>query len=164
MATFKTTGLDEYIEELEKLKGDAEVQITEAVYEGAKVIADAVKNSLFTIHIHGDKEYGAPRHPISGLTAQERLDVIRSFGLAPIRNDNGYINTKAGFDGYSEHKTRKYPKGIPIPMLVRLVESGGSFQQKTPVIRPAVGRAKQAALKAMQKALDKEINKTMKEK
>lgn len=163
MATFKTTGLDGYIEELEALTADTTVTIKGAVYEGAKVAADEIKSALYGIPIHPDKEYGTPSDPISGLTAQEKQDVIASFGLSPMRDDNGYINVKTGFDGYSRHKTRKYPDGIPIPMLVRMVESGSTFQRKTPVIRPAINRARQAALDAMQKALDKEINNTIKE-
>lgn len=164
MATFKTTGLDDYIAELEKLQGDTHEEISEAVKAGANVVGDAIKSALYGIPIHPDKEYGKPGDPISGLTAQEKQDVIEAFGLAPMRDDNGYINRKAGFDGYSRHKTRKYPNGIPIPLLVRSMESGSTFRRKTPIIRPAVNRAKQAALDAMQQALDESINNTMKEK
>ena len=164
MATFKTTGLDEYIADLERLSTDADETIRKAVRSGANVLADEIKAALYTIPVHPENEWGTPSDPISGLTAQEKQDVIAAFGLSPMRDDNGYINRKAGFDGYSNHKTRKHPKGIPIPLLVRIVESGSTFQKKTPIIRPAVNRARQAALNEMQKALEEQINSTMKEK
>lgn len=163
MATFKPKGLDEYIEELEKLTGEADAMIRASVYEGAKVIADEIKAALYGIPVHPDKEYGAPGNPISGLTAVEKEDVIDSFGLSPMRDENGFINVKTGFDGYSRHKTRKYPNGIPIPLLMRMVESGSTFQRKTPVVRQAVNRARKAALDAMQKAFDESTESIMKE-
>lgn len=164
MATFKTDGLDQYIADLEKLIPTADETIKEAVRKGANVIGDEIKAALYTIPTHPDDEWGTPKKPITGLTAQEKQDVIAAFGLAPVRDDNGYINRKAGFDGYSSHKTRKYPKGIPIPLLVRRLESGSTFQRKTPIIRQAVNRARQKALEEMQKALEERIEQTMKEK
>ena len=83
-----------------------------------------------------------------------------SFGLTPIERDkNGFLHTKAGFDGYGSHPTKQYPQGVPNQLLARAVESGSSAREKTPFVRPAVTKTKKAAVEAMQAEIDKEIKK-----
>lgn len=78
-----------------------------------------------------------------------------------MQNDKGYLNVKIGFDGYNRTKTEKYPKGQPNQLVARGVESGTSWKQKKPFIRPAVNRTKKKAEQMMAEILDKEINKIM---
>lgn len=159
MATFKATGIEEYVRMLEDVNTDAEEDIKKAVYAGAEVIADSIKAALYTIPEHSDDELGSQSKPIRGLTAKEKSEVINGFGLAPMRNDRDYINTKAGFAGKSSTKTKTYPSGTPIVKLIRGTESGTSFRMKTPVIANAVARVKEEAIEAMQKSLEKSIGK-----
>ena len=78
-----------------------------------------------------------------------------------MENDNGYINTKIGFDGYNATKTKKYPNGQPNALIARSIESGTSKHQKTPFVRPAISKAKAKAEAAMAASVDKDINNTM---
>lgn len=161
MATFQTKGLDAYIRRLEELTSATDEQFEAVVNAGANVLADAVRAALNAIPTHDDNAYGTPKHPISGLSAREKADLIRGYGVAPIRNDEGYINRKIGFHGYGSRPTKKYPNGVPIPLLARSLESGTSWRQKSPVIRQAVNRAKKSALEAMQREFEVQISKTM---
>lgn len=163
MAKIDFQGIDEYAKALGELYKDAEGIIKKAVYQGADAVADEIKEGLKALPIqegpNGLPPLGTPEKPLTGVSRRQKADLIEGFGLAPMENDNGYIHTKAGVDGYGSIKTGKYPKGVPNAMLMRSIESGASFRQKHPVFRPAVNRAR---IKAQQ-AMDASIDQSMKE-
>ena len=161
MAKITFRGLDEYIRAIEKLKGDEEVMIARAIYPGAAVIADAVKAGINGLNTREDGVRYNEGHKAPGPTAQEKHDLAESFGLSPMRNDAGYINTKAGFDGYGNHKTKTYPKGVPNPLVARSCESGTSWMNKQPFMRNAVTSSRKKAEAEIIKAFDEETRKRM---
>ena len=79
------------------------------------------------------------------------------FGVSPLQDDSGYRNVKLGFDGYNSVKTKKYPQGQPNALIARVTESGSSYREKTPFIRPAVNAARKPAEKAGQAKIDEKI-------
>lgn len=160
MAKITFKGLDKYIEELYKMKGDGSATIEKSVYVGAKVIADSIKSSMSGIQTRvPGKFYESGMAP--GPTPQEKADMIASFGLSPMRDDNGYINTKAGFDGYGRHQTPSFPNGVPNAVVARSCESGTSWMKKQPFMRKSVNGARAAAVAAMAAKFDEEIKKQM---
>lgn len=85
-----------------------------------------------------------------------------SFGVTKISMDQkGFYNRKIGFDGYNQVVTRAYPKGQPNQLIARVVESGSSYMDKMPFVRPAVRRTKNAAIERMQQVIDEEIGNIM---
>lgn len=160
MAKIDFKGIDEYAKALGILWKDSENIVKKAVYEGADVVANEIKKGLRSIPV--DERVGTKENPVEGVGRRQKADLIDGFGLSPMENKDGYINTKAGFDGYGSIKTKKYPKGQPLAMLMRSVESGTSFRKKTPVIRKAVMRARKAAEAKMAETVEEEIKKIMK--
>lgn len=156
MAKIEFKGIDEYAEKLGILWKESEGMIERAVYAGADVVADEIKKGLQALPV--EEGFGTPEHPLNGVGRGQKADLIDGFGLAPMQNDDGYINTKAGFDGYGSIQTKAYPNGQPNALLMRSVESGTSFRKKHPVIRNAVNRAKERSQEAMQKTIEKEID------
>lgn len=161
MAKVEFKEFDEYQKKLEELFKDTESLIKDAVYDGGKVVADEIKAGLKAIPI--DNRTGTPENPLDGVTRQQKADLINGFGLAPMENKGGYINTKAGMDGYGSIPTKKYPNGLPNAMLMRSLESGTSFRKKHPVFRKAVNKARKRAVKAMEEKIDKAIKNRMEE-
>lgn len=161
MAKIDFNGIDEYAKRLGMLFKDSERIVKDAVYEGASIVADEIKSGLNEIPTqegpNGLPPIGTPENPLTGVSRRQKADLIESFGLAPIENKDGYINTKAGVDGYGSIRTAKYPNGTPNAMLMRSVESGTSFRKKHPVFRPAVNRSKKKAQEAMGKKIDEEL-------
>lgn len=151
-----TCNVDEYAGRLGILWKESRKIIEKAVYAGADVVADEIKNGLKALPV--EEGFGTPEHPLNGVGRSQKADLIEYFGLAPMENDDGYINTKAGFDGYGRIKTKTYPKGQPNAMLMRSIESGTSFRNKHPVIRPAVNRSRKKSKEAMQKVIEEEID------
>ena len=165
MAKIDFKGIDEYSKRLEALFKDTEKVVREAVHEGAAVVADEIKAGLKGLPIeegeNGLPPVGTPEDKLSGVSRKQKSDLIDSFGLAPIENDNGYIQTKAGVDGYGSIPTAKYPNGVPNAMLMRSIESGTTFRNKQPVFRRAVNRSRKRCEKKMQETIDEKIKEIM---
>lgn len=132
MAKISFPGFESYEKALRELGADAEKICKAAVYDGAAIVADAIRASY----------YSQP-HPYS----EHGNEVIKSMTLSKIRNDDGYVNTKVGFVGYDS-------EGTATAIIARTLESGNSHQRKKPFIRPAVNRVKQAAIRAMGDKID----------
>lgn len=174
------SGFKKYIDRLDRLQHNCDDLIEKAIYPGAGLIADELRKAIEALPVIdrnvretgpntvGGKSVqkeagqnkaakphkGAPR----GVTKLEKEGLLEGFGLAPIREDagkkGGYINTKAGMDGYNKHITAQYPKGHPNAMIARSVESGTSFRQKTPFIAPTVRKYKDHAERLIAKEFD----------
>lgn len=149
MAKFQVgTGIDQYITQLTNLEYQTEDLIGKAIYKGADIVADAIKANIESL-------------PGSACTDVEKAGLISGFGIAKMQDENGYFNVKAGFDGYNDQVTKKYPKGKPNSMIARSIEGGTSWKSKHPFIAPAVRSSKDAAEKAMAEEIEKGINETM---
>lgn len=149
-------GMDEYLAKLGNLEINAPEMCEKAVFDGAKIVADQIKANIKEIPVQDKFEEYA-----TGIKTIQKEGLIRSFGIAKCRNDNGYINVKAGFDGYNALKAKKYPSGQPNAMIARTVEAGNSHTKKHPFVAPAVRATKEKAEMAMQMTIDQEINKIM---
>lgn len=140
MAKISFDGLEKYQDVLAHLYIKSDAIIKPAIYEGAAVIADAVKSNLRKVV--GQNSTG---------------DLERSLGLSPMEDDNGYVHTKLGFEGYDRN-------GHPNVVKARALESGTSKQRKTPFIRPAVNAFENEAVLVMGKKVDSQIKRLMEEK
>ena len=160
MAKIEFKGIDEYAKVLATLKNESDAILKSAVYKGAAIVADEIKKGLKSLPIQ--EGMGTSENPLTGVSRRQKADLIDSFGLAPIENDGGYIQTKAGVDGYGSIPTKKYPKGVPNAMLMRSIESGTSFRKKHPIFRQATNRARKRAEEAMRNEVDIRIEKIMK--
>ena len=130
-----------------------------AVSKGAAPVADAIRNNLEALPTE-EFRYLRDGEIFNGIPESQKQDLIDSFGLTPISRDkNGFVNTKAGFDGYGSHPTKAYPQGVPNQLIARAVESGSSVRAKTPFVRPAVNATRQEAIKEMEKSIDEDLKK-----
>lgn len=152
-------GMNEYLRRLENLYGASEETCGRAIYAGADIVSDAIKQNLEGIPI--DEGRGSDGHKLQGLKKIQKIGLQKAFGIARMRNDNGYLNVKAGFDGYNLLKTKKYPQGQPNPMIARTIESGNSFTQKHPFVAPAIRETKERAERKMAEVIDTEADKIM---
>lgn len=155
------SGIDNYLNKLENLDLTAPEAIGKAIYQGADIVADAIRTNIQNLPV--DDRPGI-KDKITGLKSIQKKALLAkgTFGLSPSRNDHGYINVKAGFDGYNTLKTKKYPQGQPNAMIARTFESGNSFTKKIPFVAPAVRATKDAAELKMAQIIDAETSKIMK--
>lgn len=155
----KVNGLYEYTQRLKELGTVDKVNrvVKTAIYDGAKIIADAIKEEIDTIPVVGPNDYGTTYHPLNGAT-QEQLEGLRNgVGIALMRQSDSGWDTKVGFSGYNSKHTDAYPEGQPNLMIAASIESGASFRRKNPFITRAIRRSKQIAVKAMDETAEKQI-------
>lgn len=161
MAKITFPGLADYEMMLSRLEGSTDEMIGKAVYAGAGIVADAIKDSIKALPIV--RGYGTESDPLpGGVTAPQKAGLIDGLGISHMQDDMGYLNVKIGFDGYNATKTEKYPQGQPNQLVARGVESGTSWKQKCPFVRPAINRSRKRAEAKMAQVIDDEIEKVMK--
>lgn len=137
MATIRFSGINAYMERLQQLEQDSEEILKRAVYDGAAIVADEVRQRL---------------HAVLSPDATGQLE--SSLGISKIQNDRGYVNARIGFDGYDS-------KGVPNQLKANVLESGSTRQPKRPFMRPAVNAARRPAEAKMEQVVEQEIENLM---
>lgn len=159
MAKLKMKGLDEYEKQLTKLQDISRECVGQAIYQGAKEIADEVKRNIEALPI--DQRKPKPGQVLHGVTASQKQGLRDGFGIARIQNDSGYVHVKLGFAGYNSTITDKYPNGQPNSMIARSLQSGTSFRARIPFVDNAVSAKKSACEQKMIETFDKVLAKEM---
>lgn len=160
MAKFEFEGLDEYLKTLAEMDKSTSGLIKRAVYDGAAEVAKAVEAEIRALP---ENDGFQVRLPIRGVSKEQKNGLLEGMGFAKMENENGFINTKLGFDGYNEVKTKQFPKGQPNAMIARSINSGSSTRQKDPFMNRAVKAAKEKAENAMAARLEADIEAIIRE-
>lgn len=146
MANIKTDGLDDLIRQMEDIGANVDAAIGEAVYKGAGIVADAIRQEVRNI----------PKN--ANLTDKERQGLLDGIGIAKMENRDGLRNVRIGFNGYNEQVTKKYPKGTPNALIARAVAKGTYFRSAYNLIAKATKKSKDNAIKEMSQVFDAKIN------
>ena len=152
MAKCEVISVDNFIKDIDARSKDFEKMAGAAIYKGAAILADQLRANIEAL----------PERPrsskkgemVKGVTKQQKQALLDHMGISKMQNVDGTYDIKIGFEGYDNDKTKSYPNGHPISMIARSVESGTSFLQKTPFIRPASQKAKGPAEQAMKKEIE----------
>lgn len=161
MATFQFGGIDNYIKQLNKLQQSTKDGVVgKTVYAGAAVVADSVRRAIQALPVGDGRAQGGGL--VDTVTLPQKAGLLGGFGISRMKDDDGFVNVKLGFDGYNSTRTEKYPRGQPNALIARSVNSGTTFRKKTKFVDKAVNSAKKAAETAMDAACSREIEKIMK--
>ena len=160
MAKWKNSpNLDRYLERLEHLAADPKEYIGEAIYDGADIVADAMRSQIASLPVA--QTYAPEGTTLSTITSVQKAGLLNGFGIASMRKDGDYYNVKLGFDGYNGQKTKAHPHGVPNSLIARSVCSGTSFRQKNDFVGRAVRATKAQAERKMELKLEESIRKIM---
>lgn len=151
-------GVADYIKELEALSVESEEVCKRALYQGAAVMASAIKAEISKIP---DRTWHSGRIAY-GLTEEEKADLASGFGISKMHNADGVIDVKLGFDGYGKHKTKRFPSGVPIPLIARSICKGTSWLQKYDFVGRAERAAKASVESKIQTTFNQELEKLTK--
>ena len=159
--TMQYTGLTEFSESLNELANAADDIASKGLYDGARVIADAIAEAVDSLPI--DNRYMPTRgKPLNVIGRKDLHEVKAALGIAKFRHEMYSVDTSVGFDGYLSRKEKNYPNGVPIPMVVASIEHGSSFRKKNPFIRKAANAMKAKAQAAIAAAGLKMVDDIMK--
>lgn len=161
MATFQFGGIDNYIKQLNKLQQSTkDGMVGKTVYAGAAVVADSVRRAIQALPVGDGRAQGGGL--VDTVTLPQKAGLLDGFGISRMKDDDGFVNVKLGFDGYNSTRTEKYPRGQPNALIARSVNSGTTFRKKTKFVDKAVNSARKAAETEMDAACSREIEKIMK--
>lgn len=142
MANFKEELPQELIKQFEGLEVNTTEMMQEMTKAGAKIVYRNVLSNM-------KKSFKSTKSLEKGL---RRTKVYRT--------SNDEISSKIAFYGYDKNKkTKKYPNGVPIPLIALAREYGtSSGEQKKPFFRQSFKRKEieDAMLKIQEKYLPKE--------
>ena len=143
-------GGEEFSALLNNLAGDQAITVMKAaVYAGVGVLADAIKSEIQGLPVEsGYMPKGKKRNVVGSHDKQALQDHL---GISHIEATGDKADAVVSFNGYNGRPTKKYPNGVPIPLIARSIESGSSVREKNPFIRRAFNNAK---TNAQQKAID----------
>lgn len=159
MAKIEMKGMEAYLSELRKV-GEATAPVCEAaVYAGAAVMADAIRQSTLGLDAVNDAQAMAnwQAGKAGKISVKQKIGLVNSLGITPIRDKYGVFSAKVGFDGYNDVKTKRWPHGQPNQLIARSCESGSTAMTKQPFVRTVIKRTQGAALVEMERAADKKL-------
>lgn len=157
MAKIVLKGFEDYIRKLDNLESYVDEYVGRAIYGGARIMANAVKHNLYSLPVDNRKKT-TTRTSINYI---QKMGLIESFGIAPLRQDGDFLNVKLGFDGYNDFITYNFPTGQPNVMIARSLESGTSFMPKNPIISKTIKQFRNACIEEMQNELNKHYERVM---
>ena len=156
MAKIEFVGIDEYLEKLNKIGDKTTGLCKRALYDGAAVLADAVRSEVQDLPVTDRNT--EPQQVLS----YERDGLLAGLGIAKMKDDGGVVSTRVDFDGYNRLKSKTYPNGHPNSMIARAINSGTSKRPKNPFMNRATRAARAKAEAAMAARMDADIEEIMK--
>ena len=133
---------DEFLQRLSKLGNKTDEIAAKVLEAGGEVVLAKVKSNLSSVVGSGTK------YP-----SRSTGELERSLGLSPAKVDrSGNHNIKIGF---SEPRS----DGDSNAKIANIIEYGKHGQPAKPFLKPAKSSSKAAAISAMQKAFDEEVEK-----
>ncbi len=136
-----TAGIDDLTAELEAVAAHLGGVGKAALYEGAGVMADAIREAAGGL-------------PYKGSTVAQIQDAV---GITKFKDTEDGSGTSIGFDGYFSSGKGKDGKPIAIQFFVREVEGGTSKIPAHPFVRRAAQAAQSAAEAAIIDAAERKI-------
>lgn len=155
MARITTKGLDDVLTKLDKLGDLSRETIGEIIYDGAGVMADAIKAEIQGLPVTTQRYTAGAT--VKGITSAQKAGLLDGFGISKMEDNGGTYNIKLGFAGYNSQRTNKYPQGQPNSMIARSLCSGTSFREKNDFVGRAM-RKKKACIEAMRQKATEKIN------
>ena len=152
----EVNGVDDLIRKMDKIADKGVECASLALYEGARVTADAVGGAVENIATEpfryagsGQKRKPSPEEKAVLTGAKHGVAKFRK-GITKVDTSVGYQNS-----GYGQING----KTVPVPLVANAINSGTSFMQKQPFIRKAFSQSKGAAEAAIENKLREELEK-----
>lgn len=149
-----TTGLQEVLQQLEKIEGAAEAVAARSLYMGAGVMADAYASAVNSIETEPFRY--APPGSYRKPSPEEKAALAGKIGIAKFDKNGSEVGTSIGLQnaGY----TQLAGKTKAVAQIANAIDSGTSFMHKQPVFRRARSKAKAAAEGAIAAEAEKILN------
>ena len=149
----KVDGMVEISELLDKMEKQAPKVASKALYEGAGIMAEEIKQQAQEIKTAPFK-YAKDGQRLPSPEEKE-IVIAAGMGIAKFDKNGTEIDTSVGYRnaGYADLNGKKKP----IPVIVNAINSGTSFMNKQPFIRKAANSGGKKAIAAMKETIEAEF-------
>ena len=173
------TGMNELIQSLDKLPKEGARIASEALYEGAGVVADSVSRAVNSIRTQPFKyasggtlrlpspeekalvagaRHGVAKFKKTGVNVQTKVGYQTS-GYGAItwnhaKTGNSRTKYKAGGNGRMVHASRGTGQSMkPVPLIINSINSGTSFMSRQPFMNKSLGQSRAPAKAALENGI-----------
>ena len=149
MARLQLNGADQIEAMLGNLIGSTRGIAKASLYEGAKILGDEIRKETERLK---ESEPGKPKDTnkiYRSVTDLEKKQLLESLGIMEFDTDFDGTRTVIGFAGYGGRKTKKYPKGLPNPLLARSIAKPSKLRRGRRFTKLALKSSGFKALDAM---------------
>lgn len=155
--SLEVTGVEELLRKMEQMGEKGEAAASVALYEGARVTADALSAAVQGIEAKRVKYPAPPGKKRMPSTEEKAVLEGAKHGVAKFRKGITKVDTSVGYQnsGYGQING----KTVPVPLIANAINSGTSFMKKQPFIRKAISQSKGAAQAAIENKLREELDK-----
>ena len=152
-----TNGTEELAEMLGRLGREAPQIASQALFEGARIVADEYSAAVESI-ITAPRGRGEDREHARFPTPEEKA-ALKNSGIARFNKNGSEVNTIVGeAEGYTTVRGNRKA----IKLLARSINSGTHFMHRQPVFRRAASQSRGKAQDAMVAKADELINQIVK--
>ena len=159
MAKIVSAGFDQLEKELQNLANQSGNIATKALYEGSGYMADKIRNATESLETEDQR-----RKPSKSVLGYEKKALLKGLTVEKFKNDiaKDSINTSITFHGRSDHRTEKYPDGVPTILLARAIVAGTTFRRANRFFPNAINRNRKDTEELMVRTAENEIRKLIK--
>lgn len=159
MAKVTAVGFDELAKELGTIADHTGRIASAALYEGSGYMADQIRHAVDNVQTDDDR-----KHVTNHVLDYEKEALKRGLTIEKFTKDTarGVTETAVTFHGYTEHKTARWPTGVPTILLARAITKGTSFRRPNRFFPNTVNRARKTAEEIMVKKAEEEMRKDIK--
>ncbi len=161
MASLSFSGSAEFAEKILALGEKGSEIAKHALYEGAGIVADALRGAIEQLPEGTPKGNSPTGHPFTGLTKEDKEDLLNGLGIARFEEGHNSVGTAISFSGYTRRTEDDFPNGVPLAMIARSMESGSSVRAKHPFVRPTINGIRSKAVGTMGQTANDDIQNIM---
>lgn len=166
MAKMTFKGWDELALKLSAIESGSRKIAGKALYGGARITIKKVKENIGKIPVDSMRRL-KPGEQFIGLTKAQKKVLLDNLGISKVDVDaDGLINLKIGYDddlGYmgEETATKKYPRGLPVNLIIRAAESGSSVRKPHHYMKKTIPQIRKQVKQHMKNIIDEEMGKVL---
>lgn len=160
MSGISTKGINETLKMLENIQSNTDDIMEKALKEGIGIVTDEMRREISSIQTANSEHPSSngKRYP----SKKEVKGLLDSLGYTPTKLKGTKFDVKAGFDGYNNVITKKYPLGHANQMIANSINKGTSFMKAQPFINRTKKKSQQQAVDTIERIILEEISKLSK--
>ena len=159
MAKIVAVGLDQLAKQFSDVADSTGRIAKKSLYEGSGMLADKLRNATENLTTEDQR-----KHQSKAVLDYEKKALLNGLSVEKFKDNRALdvVETSVTFHGRSEHRTKKYPDGVPTILLARAITKGTTFRTANRFFPNTVNRSRKEVETRMVKTAEAEMKKILK--